>query len=336
MPKESSKALIKDLFQLKEISRPPFIPWVSGFAAKLEQISTKDMFSDANLLFKAQRNAHRLFGYDGVVIAFNKTLESEACGCSITWEENIATVASHPLNEGLSLKDLEAIPIEERGHLPVVLEAVKRLNMVMGKEVALIAVITGPLTLAGHLKGPSFIAEVKDQRGEVNELIEQTGRLLIRLCRTYCELGMDVIVVAEGMVGRLEPDRSELIAPFLRTLGNIAKFYNVSTILLAKGCGPGHVEPLFQLQVDGIAIGGQIDYEYCQSYANKYNRCYGIALPSSSLLGKAVEARESIESCLRAAQKKGCFICTEDEVPFDTPVANLHEIMKAIRAGNPS
>lgn len=326
----AAKGLVRALFQHNEVSRLPFIPWVSGFAAKLEQISPREALSEPNLLFKAQRNAHRLFGYDGIPIVFNTTLESEACGCSIDWEDYVPRVVSHPLEEGLSFKNLESIPIESKGHLPGVFEAAKRLNAVLGKEVALFWVIAGPLTVAAHLKGPTFMRDLKEHPEETAGLIEETSRILIRLCPKYCELGLDVIVVAEELLGRLDPESSGLIAPFLRTLCNIARFYNMFTILLAKECGPGHVEPLFQLQADGIAIGGPVDYDCCLSWADKYNRCYGVALPSSIFLGTALEAREAIENCLKASKKKGVFICTEDEVPYDTPVANMHAIMKAV------
>lgn len=287
------------------------------------------MISDPTLLFRAQRNAYTLFGYDAVIPAFNTTLEAEACGCSTSWEDNTPKVANHPLLEGLSIKDLETIPIETKGQLPTILETAKRLSMVLGREVALFSVITGPLTLAQHLKGPTFIADVKEHPQKTTELIGGIARLLLRLCRTCCELGTHVII-AEEILGKLQPDSSKLIAPFLQTSSNIAKFYDVATVLLAKGCSTGHVEPLCRLETDAVVISGQIDFEYFRSCAMKYNRCYGIALPSSAFLGTLVEAKEAIESSLKLTQKRGSFICTEAEVPYGASVDNMHEIMKAL------
>ena len=67
MAEQSSKELIRSLFQLRDLPRIPFVPWVGSFAAQLEQISVEDMLSDAGLLSTSLMNAQQLFGYDAIV-----------------------------------------------------------------------------------------------------------------------------------------------------------------------------------------------------------------------------------------------------------------------------
>ena len=150
MAGESPRELFANLFQMRTLSRVPFIPWVTSFAAKLEQIPVKEMLSDATLLSRSLQNAQKLFGYDGITIVFDSTLEAEACGSEIKWSDSgkLPEVVSYPLAKGARVEDLDISDLEKRGRIPVVLETVKRLSILKGKELPLLGVITGPITLA--------------------------------------------------------------------------------------------------------------------------------------------------------------------------------------------
>src|SRR3972149_7483653 len=87
MAGRSSKELVRDLFQLRELERVPFIPWVCSFAAQLEQIPVEAMLSDAGLLSRSLLNAQALFRYDAIANVFDPSLEAEACGCAIDWSQ---------------------------------------------------------------------------------------------------------------------------------------------------------------------------------------------------------------------------------------------------------
>ena len=64
----------------------PFIPLVCSFAAKLRQISVKELFTNPTTLANSLRDAYKLFGYDAVLNAFDPSLEAEALGCEVKWE----------------------------------------------------------------------------------------------------------------------------------------------------------------------------------------------------------------------------------------------------------
>ena len=89
---QSSKDLIRGLFELRDLPKVPFIPWVGSFAAQLEQIQIEIMLSDAGSLSRALINAQKLFGYDAIVAAFDLSLEAEACGCRIDWGDRKSVV----------------------------------------------------------------------------------------------------------------------------------------------------------------------------------------------------------------------------------------------------
>jgi len=329
---QTSKELVRGLFEQKELMKVPFIPWVCSFAAKLEQVPIQTMLSDAGILSRALINAQKLFGYDAIINVFDLTLEAEACGCKIDWSdgEALPEVISHPLNEGATIEGLDTSDFEKRGRLPVVLEATKRMNIIKGKEVAIAGLVTGPLTLARHLKGGAFLDDLNQGKDEAVEIIEAAGSVGLKLCRIYCDLGVDLVVIAEEMLGQLSPEMSQAIASPLRSIWNVTRFYNVHSLVLSKGCNEGHIEPILDLQAEGVALSGNIDPTQVKDAALKRDCCFARSIPCSALLGTVSQAGDSTADCL-SAKEKGLFLSTEWEVPYATSVNNMHEVMRVIR-----
>jgi uroporphyrinogen decarboxylase len=329
---QSSKELIRGLFEGRDLSRIPFIPWVSSFAAKLEQVPIKTMLSDAGILSRALINSQKLFGYDAIINVFDTSIEAEACGCKIYWpgSNTLPEVAGHPLSEGISIYDLDTSGVEKKGRLPVVIDATKRLNIIKGKEVAIAGMVTGPLTLAGHLKGNALLDDLNRGEEEALEIIETTGSIVLKLCRIYCEIGVDFIVIVEEMLGKIHSEIFQTIASPFQSIWNVVKFYNVHSLILSKGCSEEHIEPVLDLQADGVAISGNIDYANVKNAAQKRNRCFARSIPLSSLTDTISRVGESARDCL-SEKEKGLFLSTEWEVPYVTNVNNMHEVMRVIR-----
>jgi uroporphyrinogen-III decarboxylase len=161
---ETPKELFANLFQKRTLSRPPFIPWVSTFAAKLEQIPVREMLSDATLLTRSLQNAQKLFGYDGIPIVFDPTFEAEACGCEVNWNDSgkLPEVATSPLGEGATVEDLDISEFERQERISVALDTASRISIIKGREIPLLGVVTGPITLTRLLGGDSVIARLED------------------------------------------------------------------------------------------------------------------------------------------------------------------------------
>jgi uroporphyrinogen-III decarboxylase len=324
---QSSKQLVKNLFEGKDTSQIPFIPWISSFAAKLEQVPVQKMLSDPGILSKALINSQKLFGYDAIINIFDPGLEAEACGCKLKWPDNgtLPVVASHPLNEGLSIADMDIAGLEKKGRLPVVIEATKRLNIIKGKDVAIACLVTGPLTLAGHLKGQDILADLRQNNDEALEIIETTGSIVLNLCRVYCELGVDLIVIVEELFGQASPEVIQAVASPLHSLWNVVKYYNVHSIILSKGCRKEHLEPICSLGPDGVAISGDFSDKKLGEIAKRFNCYYACNIPLPSLSGT-----EFLADCL-SNKNKGYFLSTNWEIPYTTNVNDMHEIMRIIR-----
>jgi uroporphyrinogen decarboxylase len=331
MANQTAKELFANLFRKRKVSRPPFIPWVSAFAARLEQIPVRKAFSDATSMSRSLQNCQKLYGYDGIGILFDQTLEAEACGCEIAWDaaKGLPAVIKSLPKEGAAVERADIVDIEKKGRVPVVLEAVKRIKMLKGNEIPILGIITGPLTLARLLRPDLPALETCSQ--ETTDVIELAKKVTTRLCKAFCEQGVDAVVIAEKMLGTLGADLIQpVMAPILTTLCNVTKYYNIYSILLTGNCNEEQVEPIFQLQADGMVVSGSVDYEQVIEAATKYHRCLGLSISCSETSDAQTELRR-IAKCRSAMNKGGgVFLSTEWEVAYDTPVAYLHEMMKGI------
>ena len=332
MAEQSSKELIRHLFELRDLEKVPFIPWVCSFSARLQQIQIEDMLSDAGLLSRSLMDTQKLFGYDAIINVFDPSLEAEACGCKINWGKDgaLPKVVSHPLSEGATIEGLDVSNFEKRGRLPAILEATKRINLIRGKEVAIIGVITGPLTLARHLKGETFITDLNQGNDDAKKVVTLAGSVGLKLCRLYCELGVDAIVIADEMLGQINPNQYQAVAAPLRSIWNVARFYNVHSLILSRGCRQEHTEPVLALQADGVALTGDVDYTQLSAAALKRKLCYSRSIPGSAFLDTPSQVQNTALDCL-SSKGKGFFLSTEWEVPYETGVNNMNEIMRVIR-----
>ncbi len=329
----SSKELVRNLFRLKDLPRIPFIPWICTFAAQLEQLNVVDMLSDAGLLSGALLNAQELFGYDAITTVFDPSLEAEACGCQVEWSDEEGSppkIVSHPLAEGINPDELVISDLEKRGRIPVYVEAIKRINIIRGKQVAIAGMVTGPLTLAIHLKGDSLLDDIEKESNEATRVTALAGTIGLKLCRIYCESGVDVIVIADEMLGSVNPKLYQTIAAPLKSIWNVTKFFGAHSLILTRAPTVDRIEPILNLQAGGITLGNNIDQAILQESALKHQSCWGYSM-FSSMLSDSTELADYAKNYI-STKPRGCFLTTDWEVPYATNVDAMHEVMRVTRS----
>lgn len=328
---QHSLKLVRDYFEGKTVERSPFFPWVCSFAATLEQVSIKSMLSDPGILSRALTNAHKLFDYDVILNHFDLSLEAEALGCEIEWQDDNwpPTITGHPLEDGTDFYDLDTENIEKKGRIPVILEATKRLILTKGKEVPVAAMITGPLTLAKHLKGKPFEKQLDDQDDEAMDLVEDSGSICLKLCKAYCELGVNVIVIAEDIKDLVIPDVSSILASPLKSIFNISRFYNVTSILISRVSTDNQAISMCSLGADAVSVSGNIDTDQLLEKAREENRRISITVDDSIFTSSNPENTVVVERALKSGQSD-VFLASAWELPRETDVNIMHRIMKTI------
>ncbi|MBN2076063.1 MAG: hypothetical protein JW762_10980 [Dehalococcoidales bacterium] len=329
---QNSIELVKGLFEGKPANRLPFFPWVCSFAAKIEQVPVISMLSDPGILSRALSNTHKLFGYDVILNHFDPVLEAEALGCEIEWQDDDwpPTVIGHPLENGSDFSDLDTEGIENKSRIPVILEATKRLKLTKGKEVPIAAMITGPLTLARHLKGKEFTRQLESTDDEALDLVEDTGSICLNLCRTYCEMGVDILVITEDLQDPAIHDVTSVLASPLKSIFNVSRFYNVNSVLIGKVRDNNQAISICSLGADAVSVSGNINSDQVIEKAREDNCLISIAIPDSTFTQSDPESTNLIHQSITSG-KSGLFLSSEWEVPQDTDINSMHEIMKIVR-----
>jgi len=317
-----AKGTIEQLFNLKETKETPFIPLLYTYAAKLSQVPVQVMLTDPNELAKAISMAYQLLRYDAIVIPFDTTLEAEALGCQIEFPDNSSPVViSHRMNSAVP-NDNEIENITRQGRFPVVIDATKRLQDQLKREVDFIAGISGPFTLAYHMGGEEF----KGNPGAAIELIEAAGKVTTSLARFYGELGVDGIMLVEPYLAITNNEIISEVKSCYRSITNICDFYELPVVLYTKDLPPQDISSLLDFDINGIICQVTAKLKQSRSRAVKEGKAFGAGVDL-----RQEDIIKSIKKYIKDGGSKGFFITTGGDIPFETDIEILQGVVEAIK-----
>lgn len=230
------KQQFKALFRGRPVERPLFIPFIGTYLHKVSQKSMRDIMHDPGFLHQSLRDVQQLLSLDGIITPLDETLEAEAFGCSVHWEDEQKVRLSGELSG--PMPDVDAWL--NRGRIPVYLEGVKRFAQVEGKELPLLATVTGPFMLAFLLYGETGM-----------DKIEEINPYVLRLIKGYAEAGADGIIINEGGVFQKHPSFQEALVQYYKPLINVVRYYN-KYVLVRLTALPDQTDLLFKLNVHGL------------------------------------------------------------------------------------
>ena len=327
----TSKELVRSLFAGKPLSRTPFIPYMATAAAQFVQVPVQKLFSDPTTLANSLQACQRLFKYDGIVVLLDTTLEAEACGCRVEWRDKEPPLVVSHILEKQKPESLDIPGIESKGRIPVVLEAAKRLAQTAVKDVALLGVITGPITLGKHLMGDDFIRALGKDTVASQKVLAISEKIALALARAYGELKFDAVILADSELASIHPVNYPKVQSMLKTLRNLVNFYDASLILLTKRVPPVPVDrflAFFKLEADGFSLANPISELKTASQPDE--KLFGRCLPKSALLGPVNGVEKATLELLDKSAGSRFFITSEWEVPPGTPASNLHKVVQML------
>ena len=231
------KQQFKALFRGNSLERPLFIPFIGTYLHKVSQKSMREIMHDPGLFHQSLRDVQQLFDLDAVITPLDETLEAEAFGCPVRWEQDQRAVIAGERGEEIS-PDVDTWLT--RGRIPVFLEGVKRLAQVEGKQIPLLASVTGPFSLAYLLYGESGLSK-----------IEEINAYVLGLIKAYAEAGADGIIINEGDVFQQRPFLQEALIQYYKPLINVARYFNKYVIIRLAEL-PEKTDPLFKLNIHGL------------------------------------------------------------------------------------
>ena len=296
--------------------RPPFIPLMAFAAARLMQAPLRDAYGDAAVMAKTLRDCQALFGYDAVVVFPDLTLGAEALGCTLEWPDDGPPAVAQGL---ASFEALDALPAESMavgGRMPAALDAAGQLVETIGRGCAVLVAVTGPVTLARLVFSSPALLE-----GETGvRTIERLAAENLTAARAFFERRVDGVIVLDPDLGQAPPSVHDALTKALRTLHNLAGFYDGRLLLSARGPAPIAAS----LDADGVSL-GSLDLG-TQVAGTKRGQARGALISADAWSDNLEETVRAI-----AADADGnLYLTTDGEVPPDTPADSLHDVMDAL------
>jgi uroporphyrinogen decarboxylase len=334
----TKKDLLLAAMRHEKVPNIPWVPFAGVHAGFLKGYSASQVLTDPDLLVESLLDVNRQYDPDGQPVVFDLQIEAEILGCELVWAEKAPpSVASHPL-----MKDLEIpvkIPQKDEGRLPLVLNAMRRMKAEVGGHTALYGLVTGPFTLASHLRGTDIFMDMFDNPDYLSRLIAYSNQAGMRIAEYYIDAGMDVIAVVDPLVSQISPkhfqkfllkDFTEFFK-FLRTKNTLSAFF-------VCGDATKNIEVMCQTAPDCIAVDENINLPAAKLITDRYNITLegNIPLTTCMLLGTQQDnmkyVLDLIDSIFPGEMlPKNLIISPGCDMPYDIPVDNVVGAMQAIR-----
>jgi [methyl-Co(III) methanol-specific corrinoid protein]:coenzyme M methyltransferase len=209
--------------------RPVFSGLISVVEAGLESAGLRfhECHTDAARMAVTASSSFRLFGFESANLPLDMCVEAEALGAEVDFREDAPGPAFPICARPLAASAAGFTPaardnFAERGRIPLVAEAIRRLKVELGDTVAIGAWVPGPFTLALQvIEVPTLMTEVVSAPEAVRRVLDALTEALAQTARAYRAAGADFITIHEmgGSPGVVGPRSfQKLILPPLQRL----------------------------------------------------------------------------------------------------------------------
>jgi hypothetical protein len=339
----------KNLSQLKS-DKVSFIPILFRFAAKLEQTDVSKFWSQPGELSRSLKNAQKLFQYDVLINHFNLVMEAEAAGSQVNRNALGEVISVKGSWENIKADYDFAERVLENGTIQSVLEATKILRIEMPR-IFLMGVAPGPVRLCSYLIGYDFWLELATSSTRAQEAMEFAGDIILEMVRSYCEQGVNGILLVETLsipngVEKKEDEAATLkmardsVLPLIKEamlpLHNITKYYHAKLIFfLEKGLNANRLSSFFDLPVESVVFGEAVSPDQVKAAAMKNHKGFGISIPLEILNMPKEKIMERIPNIVGKVSHSGDYgenyLITEWEVPANTPVQGFSDMISCLK-----
>jgi MtaA/CmuA family methyltransferase len=199
---------------LGALSRGPIdkVPAVSFTqTATLELMKTSGAYwprahREAQLMSDLAVAGHTKAGLEAVRLPFGLTGEAATMGCQANYHED-KNDFTPTIEKGVQNYDDIQLPQPDEGIMGVILEAVRKSRKSVGDDIPIIVGVTGPFTIAGHIRGVNdLLTDVILNPELVHKIIDKTWQLSASFANAAVESGADVVTFIEPTASIIGPD----------------------------------------------------------------------------------------------------------------------------------
>jgi len=276
-------------------------------------------------------SVYELTGLEVAGVPYCLTVEAEALGCQIMWSEEIDATPQVLRTPYKTPTEVE-IPSDflNLKRAPVLLKAVKILKQNVGNNLPIVAGVTGPFSLAGHLFGIENLLKwiVMDPK-KVKEAVDKASEVGASFGRALHEVGADVVLIADPSAS------SNLISP--RTFKEFVK-PAIARIVEANGgitflhiCGNANpiLMEMANTGVDSISIDENVDVQKAKALLGEKVKIAGnISTTNTLLLKKPEDVRKA---CIQALEAGVDILAPGCGIAPRTPNINIKALVETAR-----
>ncbi len=311
-------------------------PLVTSHAAKISGCSVADYCSDGQIMGKSQVEAWRYYRHDAVSIFSDVGLIAEAMGSKYQIRENDVPILVEPVIKDESGYDSLRIPDPySDGRLKVYIDAINYCYDTVGDIVPVIVYIPAPFTTAAQLCGISgFLKDTirnSDRAHHLLNICAEAGEKLIDACMSIGGHPMLVDPLASCSV--ISPRIfSEYALPYIKRLLHFMHSYDLDTMLHICGETELVLKEIGETETDLLSF-DCTDCFKAKTELGEAIRLIGNISPKEMLVSSGEKIHELVKNtviCLKDSPK-GCIIATGCEIPVNTPVKNVKELIETAK-----
>ncbi len=322
----TGKERILRILENQETDVIPWVPFAGVHAGKLLGYDADELYQNADKCFEAIQKVNEVYKPDGQPIMFDLQIEAEILGCDLLWAKDAPpTVASHPLADTDEIPD--KVVHADEGRLPVELEVIRRSKEAFGDTTALYGLITGPFTLALHLRGTGMFMDMIMKPDYVQKLLAYCNTVSKDVAGYMIEAGADVVAVVDPLISQISPKHFEefMHAPFSELFTSIREQGCKSSFFVC-GDATKKLDQMCLTGCDSISIDENVNLAEAKKICDQHNVVLGgnIPLTTVMLFGSqqdnmkcVIDLIDSLPSTHNYILAPGC------DLPFNTPPENV-------------
>lgn len=323
----------------KPYDRIPCSPMVAEHVIWSTGISVVEYLYRPELAAEAQAKAFEYFGYDSVSVSPDHHGFAEAMGCKFRYtNDERPQIAEYCLKNFQDIEELEPVDPKKTGRLKLCLEAVARLQELVGDKVKVGSGMGGPLTCAALMRGAdNLLRDIKKNPEAVHKIMEVNTQNLINYMAACWKYGVGCSVgdsFASCTV--ISPkDFRIFVKPYLKRIAD----WQIENL---GGAGNLHIcgdsKPIWldmaELGFSSVSLDNAMDLAEAKEILGKTVALKGNVKPVETMLFGAVEdvmkaSKECIEKCID--NPKGYTLSSGCTLPIQTPVENVEAMVNAAR-----
>ena len=324
----TGKELLFKTLRHEATARAPWIPFAGVHAGRLTGASATELLTQEEKLVEALLEVNRLYTPDGQPVVFDLQLEAEILGCSLVWADDCPpSVSTHPLADTMAVPCRCTLPTAERGRIPMVLSAMRRMKAAVGETTALYGLICGPFTLASHLRGNDIFMDMFDDEDYVKELLGFCTACAKRMADLYVDAGMDVIAVVDPLVSQISSDHFEefLTQPYTEIFSYLREEKKVFSSFFVCGNATRNIEVMCQTAPDSISVDENVDVLAAKNICDRYDIAVGGNIPLTSVMLHGTQQdnmKYVVDLLAQLPAYKNFIVAPGCDMPYAVPVEN--------------